>query len=59
MSHGGRVIEEKVLSHDWYLVKKTIFDLRRRDGSWQHQSRETWWIDSTTKLNPGRHFKPT
>jgi len=37
-----RVIEEKVLSHDWYLLKKTIFDLRRRDGTWQRQSRETY-----------------
>ena len=37
-----RVIEEKVLSHDWYLLKKTSFDLRRRDGTWQRQSRETY-----------------
>ena len=37
-----KVIEEKVLSHDWYLLKKTVFDLRRRDGSWQRQSRETY-----------------
>lgn len=37
-----RVIEEKVLSHDWYLLKKTVFDLRRRDGTWQRQSRETY-----------------
>ena len=37
-----KVIEEKVLSHDWYLLKKTVFDLRRRDGTWQRQSRETY-----------------
>ena len=37
-----RVVEEKVLSHDWYLLKKTTFELRRRDGSWQRQSRETY-----------------
>ena len=37
-----KVIEEKVLSHDWYLLKKTVFDLRRRDGIWQRQSRETY-----------------
>jgi GDP-mannose pyrophosphatase NudK len=37
-----KVIEEKVLSHDWYLLKKTSFDLRRRDGTWQRQSRETY-----------------
>lgn len=59
MSHDGRVIEGKVLSPDGYRLKNTIFDLRRRDGSWQHQSRETWWIDPTTKPDPGRYFKPT
>lgn len=37
-----KVIEEKVLSNDWYLLKKTSFDLRRRDGTWQRQSRETY-----------------
>ena len=37
-----KVIEEKVLSHDWYLLKKTVFDLRRRDVTWQRQSRETY-----------------
>jgi nudix-type nucleoside diphosphatase (YffH/AdpP family) len=37
-----RVIESHVLSDDWYLLKKTIFDFRRRDGSWQRQQRETY-----------------
>ena len=37
-----RIVEEKVLSHDWYLLKKNTFELRRRDGSWQRQSRETY-----------------
>ncbi len=37
-----KIIEEKVLSHDWYLLKKTSFDLQRRDGTWQRQSRETY-----------------
>lgn len=37
-----KIIEEKVLSHDWYLLKKTVFDLRRRDGTWQRQSRESY-----------------
>ena len=40
--NGLRVIEEKVLSDDWYLLKKTIFELQRRDGTWQRQSRETY-----------------
>ena len=37
-----RIVEEKVLSDDWYLLKKTTFELRRRDGTWQRQSRETY-----------------
>ncbi|GFZ97092.1 NUDIX domain-containing protein [Dyella caseinilytica] len=37
-----RVIESQVLSNDWYLLKKTIFDFRRADGSWQRQQRETY-----------------
>ncbi|SFS03766.1 nudix-type nucleoside diphosphatase, YffH/AdpP family [Dyella sp. OK004] len=37
-----RVIESQVLSNDWYLLKKTIFDFRRADGTWQRQQRETY-----------------
>jgi GDP-mannose pyrophosphatase NudK len=31
-----------VLSDDWYLLRKITFDFRRRDGSWQRQSREVY-----------------
>jgi nudix-type nucleoside diphosphatase (YffH/AdpP family) len=37
-----RLISSQVLSDDWYLLKKTIFDFRRADGSWQRQQRETY-----------------
>ena len=37
-----RIIEERLLSDDWYLLKKTTFDYRCRDGRWQRQSRETY-----------------
>jgi GDP-mannose pyrophosphatase NudK len=37
-----RVKEVKVLSDDWYTLKKTTFDFRRKDGSWQTISRETY-----------------
>jgi len=37
-----RVIDEAVLADDWYLLKKTTFERRRRDGSWQRLSRETY-----------------
>jgi nudix-type nucleoside diphosphatase (YffH/AdpP family) len=37
-----RIREIRTLSDDWYVLKKTTFDFRRRDGSWQTQSRETY-----------------
>ena len=37
-----RVIDSRVLSDDWYVLKKTVFDFRRTDGSWQRQQRETY-----------------
>jgi nudix-type nucleoside diphosphatase (YffH/AdpP family) len=37
-----RIREIKTLSDDWYVLKKTTFDYRRRDGTWQTQSRETY-----------------
>jgi nudix-type nucleoside diphosphatase (YffH/AdpP family) len=37
-----RIIDTTVLSNDWYVLKKTTFDFRRRDGVWQRQSRETY-----------------
>ncbi|MFT4112643.1 NUDIX domain-containing protein [Silvibacterium sp.] len=32
----------RVLSDDWYVLKKTRFEHRRRDGSWQELTRETY-----------------
>lgn len=37
-----RIHEERVLSDDWYVLRKTTFDYLRRDGSWQRQSRESY-----------------
>ncbi len=37
-----RVLSEELLSDDWYVLKKTTFDLRRRDGRWQRLTRETY-----------------
>lgn len=37
-----RITDEKLLSDDWSVLKKTTFDYRRRDGSWQRLSRETY-----------------
>ena len=37
-----RVVEERLLSDDWYVLKKTTFEYRCRDGRWERQSRETY-----------------
>jgi nudix-type nucleoside diphosphatase (YffH/AdpP family) len=42
VSERVRVQSVEVLSHDWYVLKKTTFDFLRNDGSWQRQSRETY-----------------
>src|SRR5271170_3564548 len=37
-----RIKNVETLSDDWYVLKKTTFDLQRSDGTWQQQSRETY-----------------
>jgi nudix-type nucleoside diphosphatase (YffH/AdpP family) len=37
-----RIIEERLLSDDWYILKKTTFEYRCRNGRWQKQNRETY-----------------
>ena len=37
-----RIREVRILSDDWYILKKTTFDFQRRDGTWQTVSRETY-----------------
>jgi nudix-type nucleoside diphosphatase (YffH/AdpP family) len=37
-----RVKDVKLLSDNWAVLKKTIVDFRRNDGTWQEQIRETY-----------------
>jgi nudix-type nucleoside diphosphatase (YffH/AdpP family) len=37
-----QIVEEHLLSKDWYVLKKTRFRRRRRDGRWQELVRETY-----------------
>jgi len=37
-----RIVDQQVLAHDWYLLRKTTFEHRRRDGTLQVVSRETY-----------------
>lgn len=48
MAHDGsgqpliRVRSVEVLSDDWAVLKKHVFDYRRRDGTWETQVRQTY-----------------
>ncbi len=37
-----RIRDVRLLSDDWYELKKTTFDWQRADGTWQTVSRETY-----------------
>jgi nudix-type nucleoside diphosphatase (YffH/AdpP family) len=37
-----RVLDVKVLSDDWYVLRKATFSYRRSDGTWQTQTRESY-----------------
>ncbi|VDR25742.1 GDP-mannose pyrophosphatase nudK [Raoultella terrigena] len=37
-----RNIRETLLSDNWYTLKTYTFELLRRDGRWQEQSREAY-----------------
>ena len=37
-----RIKSVQLLSDNWYVLKTTTFDLKRRDGRWQTMSRETY-----------------
>ncbi len=37
-----RVEDVRLLSDDWYVLRKTTLSYRRNDGTWQRQSRETY-----------------
>ncbi len=42
VAHRLRIRQVQTLSDDWYVLKKTSFDWRRSDGTWQTMSRETY-----------------
>ena len=42
MTTDVRIAHVETLSDDWYVLRKTTFEHRRRDGRWQTVSRETY-----------------
>jgi nudix-type nucleoside diphosphatase (YffH/AdpP family) len=37
-----KILEEQVLSNNWYLLKKITFDYRRKNGLWERHTREAY-----------------
>jgi GDP-mannose pyrophosphatase NudK len=42
MSNRVKITEEKILSDNWYTLKKVTFDYLRNNGQWQTQAREAY-----------------
>jgi GDP-mannose pyrophosphatase NudK len=37
-----RITEEKLLSDNWYILKRYTYDIRQRNGTWATQNREAY-----------------
>lgn len=42
MNSSIRLCEETLLSDNWYVLKRHTFDYRRKNGTWETQSREAY-----------------
>jgi GDP-mannose pyrophosphatase NudK len=42
MNPSVEVIKTEVLSDNWYVLRKVTFNIRKRDGTWETQSREAY-----------------
>ena len=42
MTDAVQILKTEVLSDNWYVLRKVTFRLRKRDGSWEVQSREAY-----------------
>jgi GDP-mannose pyrophosphatase NudK len=36
------IVEEKVLSDNWYVLRRFTFDYQKKDGTWERQAREAY-----------------
>lgn len=37
-----KIKSSEILSNNWYILKKIVFDYQKKDGSWETQSREVY-----------------
>ena len=54
-----RMVEQRVLSDNWYVLTKNTIEYQRNDGQWQRQSRETYDRGNGAVLLPYNRAKGT
>jgi nudix-type nucleoside diphosphatase (YffH/AdpP family) len=54
-----RVKDVRLLSDNWYTLKTTTFEWRRRDGTWQTQQRETYDRGNAAVILPYNPWRRT
>jgi nudix-type nucleoside diphosphatase (YffH/AdpP family) len=37
-----KIIDTQILSENWYTLKKVTYEMKKKDGTWQQQSREAY-----------------
>ncbi|KAA0990515.1 GDP-mannose pyrophosphatase NudK [Dyadobacter aurulentus] len=42
MNSNVKIVNEEILSDNWYTLRKYTFDYQRADGQWERQSREAY-----------------
>lgn len=42
MNSNIRILKTEILSNNWYTLKKVSYEYKRKNGEWQHQSREAY-----------------
>jgi nudix-type nucleoside diphosphatase (YffH/AdpP family) len=52
ISNRVRLRETKILSDDYYTLRRASFDFQRGDGQWQHQERESYDIGDAAAVLP-------
>jgi len=54
-----KVKNTTLLSDDWFVLKKHLFEYQRADGSWQEQTRETYDRGNGATILPYNRFRKT
>lgn len=42
MNDNYRILQTDILSNNWYILKKIVYEFKKDDGSWEKQTREVY-----------------